>query len=62
MNRYIDMSTDELEDELVYAKKNLKDSKKRAKITCELVDVIDETIKVDKVVNGRLDYVEENIT
>lgn len=61
MNRYIEMSTDDLEDELVCAKENLKDIKKRAKITCELVDVIDETIKVDKVVNERLDYIEDNI-
>lgn len=61
MNRYIKMSTEELEDELEEAKESLAESKKRAKITCNLVDVIDETIKIDKVVNSRLDYV-DNVT
>lgn len=61
MNRYIKMSTEELEDELEEAKESLAESKKRAKITCNLVNVIDETIKIDKVVNSRLDYV-DNVT
>lgn len=60
-NRYIKMSTDELANELDDARENLNDSKRRAKITCELVDVIDETIKIDEVVNSRLDYIEDTV-